>query len=365
MTVDDDLNDGESKGASRLHELSAFASLQRSLAAIDFSAIQAAQRALGGSGLAQLAETQQAIARSFANSVDFSAIADVQQQILAQSLSPPEGLLPQWAETLSSSIDFSAVADALQRSSGLQAFLRDTAGLQELLRQQTDLFARISEQLAASLPKSDTFRLRIALDRWIPTNLREVSRLDEVSAISVEEGIPLSWVPRYEIVVALLDAPDASTRLEILAERQADILDDCTSALLPIDHEWAAECREAVDALRTGFHGPAQSHGSNIIDSIVLGLHGNQGRQHAKDRARETFEDMPLQLAAENLSLRPLFLAFARWFPDSGEPPPEHFARHATAHAVGHAGVFGSSSALVAVMLATSLTVQYSPSATQ
>ena len=146
---------------------------------------------------------------------------------------------------------------------------------------------------------------------------------------------------------------------------QADILDDCTSALLPIDHEWAAECREAVDALRTGFHGPAQSHGSNIIDSIVLGLHGNQGRQHAKDRARETFEDMPLQLAAENLSLRPLFLAFARWFPDSGEPPPEHFARHATAHAVGHAGVFGSSSALVAVMLATSLTVQYSPSATQ
>ena len=363
MTVGDNVDDGESKGASRPHELSEFPYLQRSLAAINFPAIQAAQRALDGSGLAHLAETQKAIARSFAHSVDFATVADAYQKILSLPLSPLEGLRLQWVEALASSIDFSAVADAFQQSSGLQAILRDAASFQELLRQQTELLARISEQMATSLPKIDTSRLRIALDRWIPTNLRDVNRLDEVAAISVEEGIPLSWVPRCEIVVALLDAPDASTRLEILAERQADILDDCTSALLPIDHEWAAECREAVDALRAGLRGPAQSHGSNIIDSIVLELHGRQGRQHAKDQARETFEDMPFQLAAENLSLRPLFLAFVKWSPDSGEPLPERFARHVTAHAVGHAGVFNSSSALVAVMLATSLTVQYSPSA--
>ena len=126
---------------------------------------------------------------------------------------------------------------------------------------------------------------------------------------------------------------------------------------------WRAECREAVDALRAGFRGPAQSHASNIIDSIVLDLHGRDGRQHAKAKARETFEDTSLQLAAENLSLRPLFLAFVPWFPHSGEPPPEHFTRHATAHAVGRGGVFNSTSALVAVMLATSLTMQYAPSA--
>ena len=63
MTVDDNVVDGESKGASRPHELSEFTYLQRSLAAINFPAIQAAQRALDGSGLAHLAETRKAIAR--------------------------------------------------------------------------------------------------------------------------------------------------------------------------------------------------------------------------------------------------------------------------------------------------------------
>ena len=84
---------------------------------------------------------------------------------------------------------------------------------------------------------------------------------------------------------------------------------------------------------------------------------------HSVDLAAVADAHQKIQLAAENLSLRPLFLAFVKWSPDSGEPLPERFARHVTAHAVGHAGVFNSSSALVAVMLATSLTVQYSPSA--
>lgn len=356
----EDERDLEDEGASSPSGLSAFASLQRSLASIDFCAIQAAQRALGDQEMRKLAETQRVIANSFARSIDFGAVADA-QKALARSVFPAEKVRLQWAEALSKSIDFTSISDAIQQSTGLDTFLRDSAGFQEQLRQQTDLFAQLSEQLAASLPKFDTTKLRAALERWIPTNLRQIENLDAVATIAVEEGIPLSWVPRRRIVVALLDAPDSGARRAMLVEHQEDILDDCLDVLLPIEHEWAAECREAVNALRAGFHGPAQSHGSNIIDSIVLGLHGKHGRQHAKDQASEAFDDMPLQLAAENLSLRPLFLAFARWFPDSGGPPPDHFARHATAHAVGHAGVFDPSSALIAVMLATSLTVQYAP----
>ena len=74
----------------------------------------------------------------------------------------------------------------------------------------------------------------------------------------------------------------------------------------------------------------------------------------------DNLDELPLQLAAENLTLRPLFRAFTAWWPESGESPPDFFARHATAHAVGHVGVFSPISALTAVMLATSLTVQYS-----
>lgn len=171
----------------------------------------------------------------------------------------------------------------------------------------------------------------------------------------------MSWVPRSEIVVLLVEAAGPKARIRILTERRSDILDDCEHALDPINHEWAAQCRNAIAAMRAGLDGPAQSHASNIIDSIVLGLHGRNGREHAKKRAQEEFDDLPLQLAAENLTLRPLFRAFTTWYPNTGSDPPDYFARHATSHAVGHSGVFAPISALVSVMLATSLTVQYAP----
>ena len=357
-------NEKAEKKPAKPTGLSGFALIQRSLASIDFSAIQAAQRALDNQGLGKLAETQRTIAESFAKSIDFGVVADA-QRTFAKSVLPAEEVRLQWAEVLSKSIDFSAISDAMQQSTGLETFLRDSAAFQEQLRQQTELFAQISEQLAASMPKVDTSKIRAALERWVPTNLRDVWRLDEVATVAVEEGIPLSWVPRSEVVVALLDATDPDARRQILVDRQDDILQDCLDALESINHEWAVECTEAVKALGAGFPSPAQSHASNIIDSIVLGLHGRHGRQHAQDQATGAFREMPLQLAAENLSLRPLFLAFARWFPDSGDPPPDHFARHATAHAVGHPGVFDPASALIAVMLATSLTVQYAPDASE
>jgi hypothetical protein len=63
---------------------------------------------------------------------------------------------------------------------------------------------------------------------------------------------------------------------------------------------------------------------------------GRNGREYAKKRAEEGLDDLPLQLAAESLTLRPLFRAFTTWWPTSGDAPPDHFARHATAHAIGH-----------------------------
>jgi len=44
------------------------------------------------------------------------------------------------------------------------------------------------------------------LDRWIPANLRRVGSLDAAAQLALDEGIPLSWIPRQEIVEALLGA---------------------------------------------------------------------------------------------------------------------------------------------------------------
>jgi len=262
---------------------------------------------------------------------------------------------------LAKSVDFSALNRAVSSSAALDEWARTSTAFSETLREQTELFARIAESVTFKLPTIDVPGLLAALDRWLPVNLRDVVALDVVATVALDEGIPLSWVPRTEIVLELIEADGPSARIGILTDRRDDILDDCEEALVQIEHEWAVQCRSAVAAMRVDLDGPAQSHASNIIDSIVLGLHGKNGREHAKTHAREDFDELPLQLAAENLSLRPLFRAFTTWFPNTGIPPPDYFARHATSHAVGHAGVFVPVSALVAVMLATSLTVQYAP----
>ncbi len=311
-------------------------------------------------------EAQRAIARYFAESIDFSVIADSHKQILTKPLIVPRDAGLKWTEALSNSIDLSSITEVFNLSLQLEEFARNAAGFQQLLKEQMEPFARISEQLAALVPKIDLSHLGGALARFskslgrgIPSNLQEVRRLDVVAAISLEEGIPLSWIPRREIVVALLDAPDAETRFEILTSRQDDILDDCRDAVTSIDHEWAVQCRDAVDALRADFQGPAQSHASNIIDSIFRWPNGKDERQHAKEKEREPFDNVLVRLAAAYLTLKPRSVVFDKWFPSSGQPLPKHFNRHVTSHAVGHPGVFSPTFALVAVMFATSLTVQY------
>lgn len=345
--------------------LDAFAAIQRRLAALDFSAIQAAQHVFEQPGaFKKVIEAQDAITKNFARSIDFSGIAATHRAIADIGFSTQAvAAQKQWAESLAKSVDFSALNRAVSSSKALADWARTSAAFNESLRKETELFARIAEGITFKLPTIDTPGLLAALDRWLPGNLRDVDDddLNVVAMVALDEGIPLSWLPRTEIVVLLIEADGPAERVAILADRRDDILDDCEKALAPIVHEWAVHCRSAIDTMRANFDGPAQSHASNIIDSIVLGLHGKNGRENVKMRAREDFDELPLQLAAENLSLRPLFRAFTQWFPNSGFDPPGYFSRHATSHAVGHAGVFAPISALVAVMLATSLTVQYAP----
>ena len=229
---------------------------------------------------------------------------------------------------------------------------------------QVRAFGEVQRQVAmavASFPKID-LRWIETLDRLLPGNLRGLwQELDVVASVALDEGVPLSWIPRTEIVIALIEAGDPIERRRILSERRDDILDDCEAALASTSHEWSVECRSAIDALRQGHFGPAQSHASNILDSIVQTFVNEKPRDLAVNLARCDFREIPLRHTAPYLTLRPLDRAFVQWWPSSGSPPPDHFARHPTAHAVGHAGVFDPHHALVAVMLAVSLTLQFEP----
>jgi hypothetical protein len=375
-------NDRESRGGSKDHpalkaktggdtrrardpilRLQAFANIQRHLARIDFTALTSIQRTIAqatASKIPEILAAQNAAAKHFAQTIDFSRLGATHAALLsAGGADSAANLQTQWAASLAKSVDFSALKQAIAPFVSLTALPDTNRALADVLK-QADLFTNIAKNIRFELPRIAIPNWVEALNRWIPVNLRDITDLDPVAAVALNEGIPLSWVPRSEIVIALVSASSREERQEILVARRDEILDDCETALTDNDNEWATQCRNAILALRAGFDAPAQSHAGNIIDSIVLALHGAKGRQEAKKSAKTEFDDLPLQLAAENLTLRPLLRAFTSWRPASGDALPDHFARHATAHAVGNVGVFAPFPALVAVMLATSLTVQYS-----
>ena len=295
--------------------------IQRSLAAVDVGALNAARRAI---------QQFQAIPM---HDVGIALDAIPKSSDVKMAIEMRE----QWARSLSAATLISDLYDTIEQTAALG-----------------DVLERIHQGFKRS------WRLDVT-HRWLPSNLRSVPNLDLVDAaatVALDEGIPLSWIPRAEIVVALVQANEPQARLRILHERQDDILDDCEAALAPSRHEWSVECRSAIRVLRLGNVGPAQSHAANIVDSILRAL-DRPGR--ARERARHDFGDLPLQSVSEHLTLRPLVRALTEWWPGSGKVAPERFSRHATAHALGQRGVVTASFALVAVMLATSLTVQYAP----
>lgn len=255
-----------------------------------------------------------------------------------QSLGAVAAAQQVWADSLSSVIDLQWAA---------------------LREQQADLIRQLRESFVFKVPRFDFPRWQDIVRPWIPDNLHEGPDLDAVVTVALDEGVPLSWIPRREIVSALIQADGPGARLDVLKARRGDILDDCDAALAAIPHEWSAQCRSAIEVLRLGYDGPAQSHAANIVDSIVLARFGDTGRDTTRERASECLGDQPLQRVAEHLTILPLVRAFIHWWPHAGAAPPDHFARHATAHAVGAVGVFAPLYALIAVMLATSLTVQF------
>lgn len=335
--------------------LQAFQQQQRILASFDFSAIANLQRAVSQSGLSQALQAIQ-------KSVNFAAIQDIARAVpQIPRFTPPRLVEPDVVARLASSLDLTAITRA-------NKLIMENAGFLDLTRRQAEQFAAFAvkfdysalvRQLNTTLAGINWEELRTAFERLLPSNLRSVRDLVTVAELALDEGLPLAWIPRPELLDELVRAPTSEDRIRLLDSHAEEVMDDCEAVLNGIEHEWADQCRSAVRAFRGGLEAPAQSHAGNIIDSIVLAVLGQNGRDHAKTRAREEYEELPIHVAVENLVLRPLFLGFIKWFPGGADPIPDHFARHATAHAVGQPGVFSRHNALVAVMLATSLTVQF------
>ena len=132
---------------------------------------------------------------------------------------------------------------------------------------QVGFFSQVADVIADSAKA-----VQRVVDQFFPSNLARSPDLDVIASIALDSGIPVAWVPRSEIVAELVSAATHEDRLAVLRNRRIDILDDCESVLDPLSSEWANECRAALTAMRHGgeLDVPAQSHASNILDSVCL-----------------------------------------------------------------------------------------------
>lgn len=224
----------------------------------------------------------------------------------------------------------------------------------------------VSDALRISvLPRVEAIsEMAKAISNQYPRNLRETSvRAGLALKLGREEGLCLAWVPSGQPLRRLGKASTKDERMRILGTYKRKILNDCRESLAS-DHIDRSDPHvimllESIAAISRDFSSAGQALASNVIDSRVRQRHDQSepraGLYKQFDRRSDSKLNPDTSLSGL-IVLGALAGVFATWRPDSGEPPPSNFNRHATTHNVW-ADQYRLEHAIQAVMLATSLIV--------
>lgn len=193
-------------------------------------------------------------------------------------------------------------------------------------------------------------------EHW-PPNWGEDLDLDTVGQILTENGIPLVWVPRAEVVNQLAAANDYATRTAILMDNLNLVIDDCQEVLGQVDDDTLSGqvtlAHRSLTALRAGFFEPAQSLAVNVTETVIAReISGHYGTVSARvEFDIRTAEFSRLRVWA---ALAPIAIFYTKWYPNSGKPVPFGLSRHTTVH---QADTFSYTEerAIVAALLCTSV----------
>jgi hypothetical protein len=184
----------------------------------------------------------------------------------------------------------------------------------------------------------------------LPENWRDIDfdELERAVMLAMEDGLALVWVPRGEIVRAMIDAPSRGEREAILLARESEILDDVDGALNRVQGDRLVHPRDlaraAAAAHRDGHHAAAQTLAAAALSALVHGF----GFQRFAQAREEWERDHPMEVDLFDVRITTLLQAFARALHHTDYARPG-FNRHATQH--GHVGQFTTQHALTAHLL--------------
>jgi hypothetical protein len=186
---------------------------------------------------------------------------------------------------------------------------------------------------------------------WVrDADIRELDRLVK------DEGIPLAWVPRAEVVEMVRAAPDRASRLDVLLTARSEVLADCSEVLRAIDDpEFVGReplARRAIAAMNEGHHESAMALAVNVVDSMMRTEYRVRYGELLKQLNYE-LGDVLIRDSRWRLSLAPCVKFFAE-FDFWSDPPPDDLARHAAVHKadIEH---YNETNSLIAVMLLVSV----------
>ena len=193
-------------------------------------------------------------------------------------------------------------------------------------------------------------------DNW-PGDIHD--RLPALVELVNRDGIPATWVPRSEVLEALLAAAPGDERSEVLIHHRKEILDDCTDWIVelsdPVLDPVLPIAREVLEACRHGYWKVGAVAAVQVVHSIVEALHWVSDRQRVAKHHILTMET-PFARLLEQATRAPLVLFYDDWNPLSGKPRPAHLTRHVVSHRLGEDQV-NERNCIVAVMLMSSLLV--------
>lgn len=212
--------------------------------------------------------------------------------------------------------------------------------------------------IASGLRRAADFSKQVeeSYRRAMPLNWRPLTfeQAENASILTHKEGVPLVWVPGFEITAEVSDKTNREEAMAFLVDEQGRVLADIETTLAEVVHSdlvgWGGKTQEAVNAFRDGHIAPAQALAAAVV---TAGLERGMRFKSLK-RVRKMADDLSPDEAAFALYRTSLVLQLgSRCLQRHGFEQPG-FNRGASLHEVSD-DQYNSENSLAAIMVAASV----------
>jgi hypothetical protein cresD4_05532 len=201
----------------------------------------------------------------------------------------------------------------------------------------------------------------------LPPNIQDCmdqlyfSEINDIDNFLKEEGIPLCFIPRGEIVIKLIRAENHAARRNILGNNYKSIVKDCEVLVKNLEQDSLNNeidfVLDGIGAMRLGYTRSAQAIFTVTLDSIISQFFTVEtNRKKITNRPKDGGIPKILKQMSpyEARVWLPVWNAHEHFHKGKENKIPQHYSRHASVHAVSKKQ-YNKRNCVQSLMLVTSL----------